>query len=118
MPEKNNIPNRRVSAIDEERLLAYVEGRMPPEEQHQLEVLLEADPFLNDAVEGLSEVKDKQQLRAIAAQINAQLQRQIRSRRKHRRTRRTLKDRWSWIFVLILLLLVLLCWWVIKVMPQ
>ena len=96
--------------IDEDRLLAYLEGKMPPAEQHALEEILEADPFLNDAVEGLAEVKNKEEIRAIAAQINIQLKRQIQNRRKERRSRPKLTDHWGWVFVLVLLLLILVCW--------
>ena len=119
MKEKDNIRNRNNSGlIDEDRLLAYLEGRMPAQEQHALEEILEADPFLNDAVEGLAEIKDKEQLRDIAAQINAQLKRQIKNRRKQRRSRTKLSDHWGGIFVLVLLLLILLSWLVIKTMVK
>lgn len=104
--------------IDEDRLLAYIGGTMPPDEQHLLEEILEEDPFLNDAVEGLSEIHDKEQLHAIAAQINDRLKKQIQHRRKHRRNRPKLTDRWGWIFVLIILVLVLTGWWVIKMMVK
>lgn len=100
--------------IDEDRLMAYLEGNMPPEEQHELEEILEADPFLNDAVEGLLEIKDKEQLKDIAAQINVQLRKQIQNRRKSRRSRPKLTDHWGWVFVLIMLLLILISWMVIK----
>jgi len=102
--------------IDEERLLSYIDGSMPAGEQHQLEELLETDPFLSDAIEGLSEVRDKAQLKAIAAQINTQLSRQIQNRRKQRRSRPKLTDHWGWLFVVIILLLMLVSWWVIRVM--
>lgn len=118
MLRKKNIENHSDSVIDEEHLLAYLDGSMPPEEQHRIEEILEADPFLNDAVEGLAEIKDKQQLRIITAQINAQLSRQIQNRRKQRRSRTRATDRWSWIFVLILLLLILVSWWVMKVVAK
>ncbi|MFA6058802.1 MAG: hypothetical protein WC756_11435 [Taibaiella sp.] len=104
--------------IDEDRLLAYLEGKMPAQEQHALEEILESDPFLNDAVEGLAEIKDKEQLRDIAAQINAQLKRQIQSRRKQRKSRTKLSDHWGGIFVLVILLLILLSWLVIKTMVK
>jgi anti-sigma factor RsiW len=104
--------------IDEDRLLAYLEGTLPAQEQHALEEILEADPFLNDAVEGLAEIKDKEQLRDIAAQINNQLKKQIQNRRKQRRARTKLSDHWGGIFVLVLLLLILLSWLVIKAMVK
>jgi len=102
--------------LDEDRLLAYLDGTMPAKEQHALEEILESDPFLSDAVEGLAEIKDKEQLRKIAAQINVHLRRQIQTRRKHRRSRPRLTDHWGWIFVLVILVLVILSWLVMKTM--
>ena len=116
--KKKNIENHSRAGLDEERLLAYIEGTMSPDEQHRIEELLEGDPFLNDAVEGLSEVKDPQQLRAIASQINAQLSRQIQNRRRQRRKRTRFADHWGWLFIVIVLLLLLISWWVIKVMSK
>jgi len=113
MSKKHKIEDRG-AGIDEDRLLDYIEGRMPPDEEYRLETILESDPFLNDAVEGLAEVKDRAQLRAIAAQINVQLRRQVRSRRRQRRGHK-LTEGQGWLMVLIVLLLVLLAWWVIRV---
>lgn len=106
--------------IDEEQLLAYIDGTMPPAEQHMLEEILEENPFLNDAVEGLAEIHDKEQLKAIATQINHQLRRQVKSRRQGRRRRHRAKltDHWGWIFVVIILLLALTAWWVIRMVAR
>jgi anti-sigma factor RsiW len=104
--------------IDESRLLAYLEGRLSSEEQHVLEEVLESDPFLNDAVEGLTEIKDKEYLQQIAAQINQQLRKQIKNRKQHRRSRPKLTEHWGWLYVCIVLGLVLLAWIVIKVMES
>ena len=96
------------TAIDEDQLLAYIEGRLSSKDQYALEELLEADPFLNDAVEGLAEMKDKAHLRQITSQINLQLRRQIKSRKKHRRGRPKLTEHWGWLYVLIVLVLILI----------
>lgn len=119
MKKPDKIGNHSNSGqIDEDRLLAYIEGKLPATEQHALEEILEADPFLSDAVEGLAEIKDKEQLRDIAAQINAQLKRQIQNRRKQRKAHTKLSDHWGGIFVLVFLLLILLSWLVIKAMMK
>lgn len=111
--------SKQFSEIDEDHLLHYIDGTMSAADQHRLEELLENDPFLSDAVEGLSEIHDKEQLKAITAQLNLQLKKQIQKKRKERRYRKKLTDSWGWIFVLIILMLALLSWWVIKVMaPQ
>lgn len=106
------------STIDENRLLAYIEGRLSSEEQHRLEEVLEANPFLNDAVEGLAEIKDKEQLKQITAQLNLQLKKQIQQRKKQRKSRRKLTEHWGWLYVLIVLLLALMAWWVIRLMVK
>ena len=105
-----------IAEMDEESLLSYINGTMSADRQYQLEALLENDPFLNDAVEGLAEVKDKERLKAIAQQINQQLRKQIQTRRKERRTKKRVTDKWGWIFVVTILLLLLISWLVIKVM--
>ena len=101
--------------INEDSVLAYVEGKLSLEQQHVLETLLEEDLFLNDAVEGLFEVKDKEHLKQITAQINLQLKRQIKNRKQQRsKPRIKITEHWGWLYVLVVLILVLLSWWVIK----
>ncbi len=115
MNDKNNIGNNGfLNEVDEHSLLQYLEGNMPHAQQHALEAALDSDPFLNDAIDGLYEVKDPAQLRAIAAQINAQLKRNIKNKRAQRRSRKKAVDNWGAIFVLIILLVVLICWIVMK----
>lgn len=119
MSRINKIWNEDTSTtIDENRLLDYIEGRLSSEEQHVLEEVLEADPFLNDAVEGLTQMKDKEQLKQIAAQINLQLRKQIKARKQHRKSRTKLTEHWGWLYVLIVLILSGLAWWVIKMMEK
>lgn len=40
-------------SLSREKLLAYAEGRLEPAEAHEVELHLEADPLLRDAMEGL-----------------------------------------------------------------
>lgn len=117
MLKRNKTEGPHTADIDEAQLLAYIEGSLSPEEQFRLETLLEQDPFLNDAVEGLAEVKDKAQLKAITQQLNAQLRKQIRSRRNQRRRRPQTTHHWGWIFVLAVLLLIILSWLVMRALP-
>lgn len=46
-------PFQRGSPPTREQLLAYIDGRLSPEEQHAVEEHLESDPLLREAVEGL-----------------------------------------------------------------
>ncbi len=112
---KKTLSHARGRLIDDRLLLDYLEGAMPYEQQRELEELLDEDPFLNDAIEGLSELKNKDQLKAIAEQINHKLRRRINLRRKERRQRRVFQGQWGWIFTFILVLLILVCWVVYRV---
>lgn len=116
---RNHKIRKEHTAIDEDQLLAYLEGNMSPEEQHVLEEVLESDPFLNDAVEGLAAIKDKEQLRQIAAQINQHLRHQVKKRKHHRRrSRHKLTEHWGWLYVLIVLGLALVAWLAIRFMER
>jgi hypothetical protein len=54
MPTRTNIdPFAPHEAPTAAQLIAYVEGRLSPEEQHRVELAMEADPFVLEAVEGL-----------------------------------------------------------------
>jgi hypothetical protein len=50
-PERN--PFAPESTPSREELLAYAEGRLPPDRQHEVESWIEADSLVADAVEGL-----------------------------------------------------------------
>jgi anti-sigma factor RsiW len=115
LADKKKIGFKDGAAIDEEYLLHYLDGTMPPDQQHMLEELMDTDPFLSDAVEGLASVKDKEQLKIITAQLNNQLKK-LTEKRRERRNRKKLTDHWGWIFVIVILLLVVLGWLVIHMM--
>ncbi|PSK88157.1 hypothetical protein [Taibaiella chishuiensis] len=115
MADKKKIGNNEGNAIDEATLLRYLDGTMPPDQQHKLEALMDTDPFLSDAIEGLAEVRDQEQLRIITAQLNNQLKK-LTEKRRARRGRNKLTDHWGWIFVLVVLLLVVLGWLVIHML--
>jgi len=109
--------NNAAQQVSEEQLLSYLEGNLSPDQQHQIEEVLLDDPFLNDAVEGLAAIKDKEQIGRITAQLNLHLRRQIKEKKALRRQRRKFNpDRQTWMYILVILLLAVLSWAVIKKM--
>ena len=50
------------SNIDQQKLLDYLEGKLSEEERHEVEKLMADSDFINDAVEGLENMKDKQKI--------------------------------------------------------
>ena len=48
--------------IDQETLLLYLQDKLSEEKKHEVEKKLLENEFANDAMEGLQEIKDKQQI--------------------------------------------------------
>lgn len=101
--------------VNEQQLLDYLQGNLPPDQQHFIEEILLDDPFLSDAVDGLAEIDSKEQVRQIMTQLNLHLRRQIRERNARRKERRRFKpDKGIWMYILLLLLLIVLAWVIIE----
>lgn len=61
----SNSPFAPRGTISREQLLAYVEGRLPVEERHRVELHLESDPLLREAEEGLRQSDTAIELRRL-----------------------------------------------------
>lgn len=103
-------PNDPKGKLPEDLLLAYLEGKLPPEQQHEVERWLATESMESDAVEGL------QQLPAAEARQTVQyLDHQLNQLVKGKKKRRKYLDnqKWAWVAVIIILLLTLLAYTVI-----
>ena len=72
------------SAIDQKKLMDYLEGKLNDKEKHEVEALLNDSPFLDDAVEGLSQMKDKQKIAAILSELDNHLHQKIKEKKKRK----------------------------------
>ncbi len=73
---------QKTGQISEQKLMDYLEGRLSPEESHEVEKLMVDSGFIDDAVEGLSEMKDKQKIAIILQELNGQLTKKVRQKSK------------------------------------
>ena len=62
--------DKRNNEIDEQMLMNYLEGKLSPEEQHEVESAMLESPFLDDAVDGLSNITNKQRAAVILDELN------------------------------------------------
>jgi hypothetical protein len=69
----NDIINDPSADLDENMLMDYLEGKLNTSDKHRVEKIMSESGFVNDAVEGLSGMKDKQKIATILQQLNAQL---------------------------------------------
>ena len=122
MSEQDNIRNQqgddRISLgaggkhPGEARIMAYMEGRLSPEEQHEVEAWLNEEGMEGDAIEGLQQL-GASGTRQSAQRINHQLRRNIGNHKKKRRGPQS--NSTAIVAIGIILLLALVAWVVIKI---
>jgi anti-sigma factor RsiW len=102
----NNLLNilKEQGTVSEQELLDYLNGNLNAEQHHAVEMRLAEDELLRDAEEGLQQVKEKQNLDAVTAQLNARLAEQLKKRRK--KTRKELPNQ-SLLIITTFIILVL-----------
>ena len=111
MSELNDIWHDGKGKLPEEKLMAYLEGRLSPEEQHEVELWLADEGMESDAVDGLKNMQAGE-AKETTDRINHQLRRQLRPKK---RKRRQMKDNpWAVQAVVVILLLVILAYIIIR----
>jgi len=94
--------------LSSERLQAYLEGKLSPDEQYEVELWLSEEGMENDAVEGLQALPVKD-IRRSVRHLDRQLNKYLIARR-----RRYYKDNnWAWIAIIVILLCCVLAYTVI-----
>ena len=109
-----NILSNSNKDIDNQKLMDYLSGKLSAEEKHEFEKQMADSDFMNDAVEGLEEVKNKKELSNFVDHLNNDLQKQL-EKKKKRKQKRALKDQpWLYLAIVLLLLLIIIGFIVIK----
>ena len=104
--------------IDQETLLLYLQGKLSDDKKHELEQKLVDSEFPNDALDGLREIRDQQQIQFMVDMLNRDLKKKTEKKRM-RREKMKLKDQsWIYISLIILLLLIILSYVVIRQMGK
>ncbi|MCC7402200.1 MAG: hypothetical protein IT214_12020 [Chitinophagaceae bacterium] len=104
--------------IDQETLLLYLQNKLTGEKKHEIEKKLLENEFAGEALEGLQQFRDKQQLSATVEMLNRELKKKT-ERKKKRRQKLELKGQpWLYITILILILLIVISYIVIRKMLQ
>ena len=90
--------------IDNQQLMDYLSHHISQADMHELEKSMAEDDFINDAVEGLQEIRPTKNLQIYVEQLNKNLQKQV-IKNKSRRLKRRIKDQPYTYFAIILILL-------------
>ncbi len=112
MSAQQDISQHGKDRLPEDKLLAYLEGRLSPAEQRQVEALLAEEGMESDALEGLQQLPaDK--TRHMAERINYRLQHELKKKR-HRGRKGFTDNKWAWVAVLVVLMVAVLAYLVIR----
>ena len=100
--------------VDQETLLLYLQGKLSEDKKHEVEKKLSQNEFDNDALEGLKEIKDKQQIQYMVEMLNRELKKKTAKKKKMRKKMKIKDQPWLYISILILILLIVLSYIVIQ----
>jgi len=92
--------------IEQDKLLDYLNKKLSAPEAHEVEKQMADDAFMNDAVEGLENFKNKKDLSLYVHQLNQDLKKQL-DKKKKRKEKMKLREQ-PWLYFTIVLLLILL----------
>lgn len=99
--------------ISREKLQAYLEGRLPDAERHEVERLMGEDSLEGDAVEGLQHLTPEEARQTVHT-LNRTLHGYLQQRKK-RRKKQLPGGYWGWVAVLVILILAVLAFVLIRI---
>ncbi len=100
--------------IDNQRLMDYLSNHISQADLHDIEKTMADDSFVNDAVEGLQQMKPGKDLQLYVEQLNGDLKKQI-AKNKKRKNKRSIKDQPTiYLAVIVILILLVICFLVIR----
>lgn len=100
--------------IDNQKLVEYLSGRLAAGEKHDIEQLMADNAFMNDAVEGLQNIKDKKDIQLYVDQLNMKLQKMLEKKKQRRQKRRIREHPWITFTILLILVICIIGYFVIR----
>jgi len=104
--------------IDQETLLLYLQGKLSPEKQHELEMQMMDDEFNADAMEGLDGFRDKQKVAFLVEQLNNELKKKTEKKKSFRKKLELKTDPTIWVAIAIILILIVISYLIIHKQMQ
>jgi len=108
-----NILSNSSKDIDNQQLMDYLAGKLSENEKREVEMQLADNEFLNDALEGLENVKDKKNINVFVEQLNRELQKKLLRKKLKKQKRKLPHQRWIYVAIIVILALVILTWFMI-----
>ena len=118
---KNNLINILANSnkeLDNQLLMDYVSDKLSHADQHAVEEWLEDNEFVADALEGLQEFGNKDQLQEYVRQLNLELKAFL-LQKKQKREKRVWKDQpWTYTAIIFILCLAIITYVILRMLAQ
>jgi len=109
-----NILSNSNKDIDNQKLMDYLSDKLSEGEKHEIEKKIADNEMLNDAIEGLEELKNKKDINVLVEQLNTNLKNQL-QKKKEKKEKRKIKDfNWIYLAIILILIIILIGFFVIK----
>ena len=90
--------------VDQETLLLYLQGKLSPEKQHEVERHIMENEFAADALEGLKGFRDQEKITLLVNQLNHDLRIKAAGKRKKKK----LSGAEPWLVIALVMILILI----------
>src|SRR5687768_685683 len=102
--------------IDNQKLMDYIAGKLSAEEKHEVEKWMADSHFMNDAVEGLEAVRNKNKISDTIEQLNKDLLKKLEKKRSKKKKRQLKDAPWIYYAIVITLFLIVITWYILDKM--
>ena len=99
--------------IDNQKLMDYLSGHLSGTEAHEVERWMAESELINDAVEGLQQVKTGKNIEALVEQLNNDLRKKLHQKKADRNKRKLPEYPWIYLAIILILVLAIAAWFVV-----
>lgn len=100
--------------IDNQKLMDYLSGQLSETEVHEVEKWMAESELVNDAVEGLQQVKSNKNIEGLVEQLNTDLRKKLEQKKVWRNKKRLKEYPWVYLAIILILMLAVTAWFVIQ----
>jgi hypothetical protein len=109
-----NILSASNKDINNQKLMDYLSNKLSAEEKHEFEKTLLDSELESDAVEGLSQFKNKKDPVAYAEELNRKLQKQLQKKKASKAKGRIKELRWMYFAITLIIIFILIAFIIIS----
>ncbi|MEO8822618.1 MAG: hypothetical protein ABI366_03515 [Ginsengibacter sp.] len=110
-----NILSNSNKEIDHRKLMDYLSDKLSAADKHEFEKSLLDSELESDAVEGLSQFKNKKDPVALAEQLNLNLKKQLQKKKSSKSKRQIKELRWLYVAITLIIIFVLIAFIIVSI---